>query len=237
MAEHYRTLDVAKDATHDEVMSLGTLVSVTETERHIKTQTHTDTGTHTDAHNTHAIAGYSPHLLTAAHMLHCTVFLLTQIKRAFRKMAQKYHPDLRHAASEAEKAAAEAKFKQASAAYEVLGDVMKRRDYDRSGQSHNGMGQGYRTGGAASQPRYPQWTPQHQAAMRPKVPLSQMLGRASLLGIFLGVPFLIFMTAVGGVTDSVWDHFNQGKALKKVADDRARRAAGAANSSRKSSDW
>ena len=166
---------------------------------------------------------------------HAAVTNLTQIKKAFRQKAQKYHPDLLHSAGEAEKVAAEAKFKQASAAYEVLGDAVKRRDYDRSGHN-NGMGQGYRTG-PASQPRYPQWTPKHQAAMRPKVPLSQMLGRASLLGMFLGVPFLIFISAVGGVTDSVWDHFNQGKALKKITDDRARRAAAATNSSSSSRAW
>ena len=60
MADHYRTLDLQRDATHDEV------------------------------------------------------------KKAFRTKAQQYHPDVVGAsASAAERAAAEAKFKEASAAYEV----------------------------------------------------------------------------------------------------------------------
>lgn len=44
------------------------------------------------------------------------------IKKAFRKQAQRYHPDVVGAsAGAAERAAAEAKFKEASAAYEVRG--------------------------------------------------------------------------------------------------------------------
>jgi len=52
------------------------------------------------------------------------------IKRAYRKLALKWHPD-RH--KEGEKAAAEAKFKQISEAYEVLSDASKRSRYDQLG--------------------------------------------------------------------------------------------------------
>jgi len=44
-----------------------------------------------------------------------------EIKKAFRSKAQKYHPDVvGPLAGAAERAAAEAKFKEASAAYEVI---------------------------------------------------------------------------------------------------------------------
>ena len=52
-----------------------------------------------------------------------------EIKKKFRKLALKYHPD-RNPGDEA----AEAKFKEISEAYEVLSDAEKRSQYDRFGQ-------------------------------------------------------------------------------------------------------
>ncbi|MBF2035219.1 MAG: DnaJ domain-containing protein [Leptolyngbyaceae cyanobacterium T60_A2020_046] len=51
------------------------------------------------------------------------------IKRAFRKLARKYHPDVNPG-----DAAAEAKFKEISEAYEVLSDPDKRQKYDQFGR-------------------------------------------------------------------------------------------------------
>jgi molecular chaperone DnaJ len=48
-----------------------------------------------------------------------------EIKKAYRTLAFKYHPDRNQG-----NAAAEEKFKQISAAYDVLGDEAKRRQYD-----------------------------------------------------------------------------------------------------------
>lgn len=63
-----------------------------------------------------------------------------EIKKAYRKLALKYHPD-----KNPDDAAAEDKFKEAAEAYEVLSNSDKRAKYDRFG--HAGMGQGGFGGG------------------------------------------------------------------------------------------
>lgn len=55
------------------------------------------------------------------------------IKKAYRKLALKYHPDRYAGASEQEKKQAEEKFKQINRAYEVLSDKTKRSNYDTYG--------------------------------------------------------------------------------------------------------
>ncbi|RMH07569.1 MAG: molecular chaperone DnaJ [Nitrospirae bacterium] len=65
-----------------------------------------------------------------------------EIKRAFRKLARQYHPDLHSDPQQKKKA--EEKFKEANEAYEVLSDPEQRRKYDMFG--HAGMQQGF--GGA-----------------------------------------------------------------------------------------
>ncbi len=65
------------------------------------------------------------------------------IRKAFRKLARKYHPDVSE-----DKEAGEEKFKQVNEAYEVLGDAEKRKKYDRlganwkQGQDFSGFGGG-----------------------------------------------------------------------------------------------
>ena len=53
-----------------------------------------------------------------------------EIKKAFRKLALKYHPDRNQGDPAAEK-----KFKEAASAYEILGDPKKRAQYDQFGHS------------------------------------------------------------------------------------------------------
>jgi len=51
-----------------------------------------------------------------------------EIKKAFRKLARKYHPDVNPGDKKAE-----AKFKEINEAYEVLSDAEKRNKYDTLG--------------------------------------------------------------------------------------------------------
>ena len=70
-----------------------------------------------------------------------------QIKKAYRKLARKYHPDVNPGNKEAEE-----KFKEVSQAHEALSDQEKRKIYDEFGED------GLKTGFDAEQARqYKQW--------------------------------------------------------------------------------
>lgn len=60
-----------------------------------------------------------------------------EIKKAYRRLSKKYHPDLNR-----DNPQAEAKFKEINAAYEVLGDKQKRAQYDQYGSTFQGAGTG-----------------------------------------------------------------------------------------------
>ena len=60
-----------------------------------------------------------------------------EIKKAYRKVALKYHPDRNPDDKDAED-----KFKEAAEAYDVLGDEEKRRKYDQFGHQAFGAGSG-----------------------------------------------------------------------------------------------
>src|ERR671915_1335239 len=63
-----------------------------------------------------------------------------EIKKAYRKLAQKYHPDTNKG-----DAAAEARFKEISEAHAVLGNDDKRKEYDEL-RRYGGGGFGFRPG-------------------------------------------------------------------------------------------
>ena len=63
-----------------------------------------------------------------------------EIKKAYRKMAKQYHPDLHPGDAEAE-----AKFKEVGEAYEVLSDAQKKARYDQFG--HAGVDPNFGAGG------------------------------------------------------------------------------------------
>ncbi|XP_073336556.1 dnaJ homolog subfamily B member 9-like [Pagrus major] len=63
-----------------------------------------------------------------------------QIKKAFHKLALKYHPDRNKGPD------AEAKFREIAEAYETLSDDKRRREYDQFGHGPS-PGEGHRSGG------------------------------------------------------------------------------------------
>jgi molecular chaperone DnaJ len=65
-----------------------------------------------------------------------------EIKKAYRKLAIKYHPDKNPGDK-----AAEEQFKEAASAYEILSDPEKKAKYDRFGHAGPGMGGGFGGGG------------------------------------------------------------------------------------------
>lgn len=66
-----------------------------------------------------------------------------EIKKAYRKLAMKYHPD-----RNPDSKAAEEKFKEAKEAYEMLSDPAKREAYDRYGHAGVDPNAGFGAGGA-----------------------------------------------------------------------------------------
>jgi DnaJ-class molecular chaperone len=99
------------------------------------------------------------------------------IKRAFRKLAREHHPD-RHQG--ADKAQAEARFKEVSSAYDVLSDPQKRQQYDqmRSYFSHAGR-PGPGMGGGPFGGTAPSWGGSPRGFESP-------LGWEDLFGAFFG---------------------------------------------------
>jgi DnaJ-class molecular chaperone len=85
------------------------------------------------------------------------------IKKAYRKLARKWHPDVNPGNKEAEQ-----KFKEISEAYDSLGDEKKRKLYDEFGE------EGLHSGFDAEKARqYKQWSAYRQAGAGGKGSLSE----------------------------------------------------------------
>ncbi|MEK7782761.1 MAG: DnaJ domain-containing protein, partial [Candidatus Binatota bacterium] len=77
-----------------------------------------------------------------------------EIRRAYRKLARKYHPDINPGNKEAE-----SRFKEISVAHDVLSDPEKRKLYDEFGEA--GLAAGFDAEKARS---YRQWQEQSARA-------------------------------------------------------------------------
>ncbi len=72
-----------------------------------------------------------------------------EVRRAYRKLAKELHPDL----NPANRASSEERFKKVTAAYEIIGDAEKRKQFDRgeidaNGEPRRGFHRTYAGGGA-----------------------------------------------------------------------------------------
>ena len=85
-----------------------------------------------------------------------------EIKKAYRVLAKKYHPDMNPGDKDAEK-----KFKEASEAYAILSDPEKRRQYDQFGHAAFEGGGGGAGGGEGSGVVHPNLNLAHQGPARP----------------------------------------------------------------------
>lgn len=117
-----------------------------------------------------------------------------EIKRAYRKLALRWHPDKnRNNVAEAER-----KFKEITAAYEILSDQNKRLIYDRYGMD------GLRPGAAPSGPSGPSRSFRYTSTGTPRA------GRASgpfgFEGFVFSDPFEIFKQMFGSSNPFDFDH-------------------------------
>ncbi|XP_075152880.1 dnaJ protein homolog 1 isoform X2 [Haematobia irritans] len=94
-----------------------------------------------------------------------------EIKKAYRKLALRYHPDKNKAAN------AEEKFKEVAEAYEVLSDKSKREVYDKYGE--DGLKSGGRSNGTSSNNTFT-----YQFHVDPRATFAQFFGSSNPFGSF-----------------------------------------------------
>ncbi|XP_060530811.1 protein tumorous imaginal discs, mitochondrial-like isoform X2 [Cylas formicarius] len=96
----------------------------------------------------------------------------SDVKKAYYKLAKKYHPDVNKNDPEAQR-----KFQEASEAYEILSDDTKRKQYDTWGSTAEQMGAGANAGRASGPQGFSQsWS--YQSTIDPEELFRKIFGEA-----------------------------------------------------------
>lgn len=97
------------------------------------------------------------------------------IKKAFRKLSLKYHPDRQNGKTDEEKQEAERKFKEINEAYQTLSDPDKRRNYDSFGSNARAGFNPFSSHGYAPDGFYDPFSWAEQQRREPPVPKGDTL--------------------------------------------------------------
>jgi curved DNA-binding protein len=127
---------------------------------------------------------------------------IDQIKKAYRKLARKYHPDTAGAAADAVE-----KFKEIQEAYEILGDAQKRQAYDQFGHAGEHMHSQGGTGWPGGSGQTYQWNSQQQGPG----------------GIHFDASDIFGGVGGGGGLDEIFEQFRQGRSTRRTRQDRTAR--------------
>lgn len=133
-----------------------------------------------------------------------------EVKAAFRKQAVLWHPDKHNQADDRARRQAATKFKELSEAYRVLSDPKKRAAYDRGGRTYAQAGTTTYRNTKQRTHRTEQYTPgRNRGSWKFRFRNFDKVDALFHLALVGGAVF--GFTVLGGVGDSMWEWWNDGK--------------------------